>query len=166
MELIPIEYLKLVVEASKRILTKEWRDRQLAGQSSSTPFMSIKDSYNNKRAIFDTQDGLEDRIDRLTVMMGKLATKDNRINKLFEPQIYQNKRRGQNRNFYDKHNHNRRNYQNRYRSNRFDGRIQYGQNRGGLRYEQNYRNDNRGGNFRGNMRMYEKSGRQNNRGRI
>ena len=38
-------------------------DRQLAGQSSSTPFMSIKESYNNKTVTFDTQDGLEDKID-------------------------------------------------------------------------------------------------------
>ena len=58
-----------MVETVKRILTNENIDRQLVGQSSSTPFMSIKDSYN-KRATFDTQEGLEDRIDRLTVMMG------------------------------------------------------------------------------------------------
>ena len=48
---------------------KEMIDRQLAGQSSSTPLMNIKDSYN-KKVTFDTQDGLEDKIDRLTLMMG------------------------------------------------------------------------------------------------
>ena len=64
-----------MVETAKRILTKEKIDRQLAGQSSSTQFMSMKDSYNNKKVTFDTQDGLEDKIDRLTVMMDKLATK-------------------------------------------------------------------------------------------
>ena len=78
--------------------------RKLAGQSLSTPFMSIKDSYNNKKVTFDTWDGLEDKIDRLTVMMGKLATKDNKINKQFKPQIYQSKRRGTSRNVHDKHN--------------------------------------------------------------
>ena len=62
------------------------------------------------------QDGLEDKIDRLTVMMSKLATKDDGINKQFKPKIYQSKRRGQSRNFYDKHNYDQRNYQNRYRS--------------------------------------------------
>ena len=36
--------------------------------------MSIKDSYN-KRVTFDKQDGLEDKIDTLTVMMGKLVAK-------------------------------------------------------------------------------------------
>ena len=65
---------------------KEKIDRQLAGQSSSTPFMSIKDSYN-KKVTFDTQDGLEDKIDKLTVMMGKLATKDNGTNRQFKSQI-------------------------------------------------------------------------------
>ena len=46
--------------------------------------MSIKDSYN-KKATFDTQDGLEVKIDRLTVMMGKLTARENGINKQFKP---------------------------------------------------------------------------------
>ena len=94
-----------MVETAKRILTKEKRDRQLAGQSSSTPFMSIRDSYNNNKVTFETQDGSEDKIDRLTVMMSKLATKDDGTYKQFKSQIYQSKRRGQTRNFYDKHNY-------------------------------------------------------------
>ena len=40
-------------------------DRQVVGQSSSTPFMSMKDSHN-KKVTFYTQDGLEDKIDKLT----------------------------------------------------------------------------------------------------
>ena len=64
--------------------------------------MSIKDSYNNKEVTFDTQDGLEDKIDRLTVMMSKLAAKDNGTNKQFKSQIYQSKRRGQTKYFYNK----------------------------------------------------------------
>ena len=47
--LFPIEDLRQAVETAKRILTKEKKDRQSAGQSSSTPFMSIKDNYNNKK---------------------------------------------------------------------------------------------------------------------
>ena len=46
--LFPIDDLMQVVETAKRILTKEKIDKQLAGQSSSTPFMSIKDSYKKK----------------------------------------------------------------------------------------------------------------------
>ena len=128
-------------------------DRQLAGQSSSTPFMSIKDSYN-KKVTFDTQDGVEDKIERLTVMMGKQATRDNRINKQFKPQIYQSERRGQSRNIYDKFNYDRGSHHNRYKSNSSDRRIQYRQNRGRPRYEHNYSKFYRGGNFRGNMRTY------------
>ena len=40
--LFPIEDLRQAVETAKRISTKEKIDRQLARQSSSTPFMSIK----------------------------------------------------------------------------------------------------------------------------
>ena len=86
-------------------MTKEKIDRQLAGQTSPTPFMSIKESHNNQRVTFDTQDGLEDNIDRLTVMMNQLATKDDETYKQFKPHIYQSKRRGQSRNFYDRHNY-------------------------------------------------------------
>ena len=39
--LFPIEDLRQAVETAKGILTKEKIDRQLAGQSSSTPFMNI-----------------------------------------------------------------------------------------------------------------------------
>ena len=46
--LFPIDDLRQAVETSKRILTKEKIDRQLAGQSSSIPFMSIIDSYNKR----------------------------------------------------------------------------------------------------------------------
>ena len=41
--IIPIEDLRLVVETAKRILTKEKIDMQVAGKSTLTPFMSIKD---------------------------------------------------------------------------------------------------------------------------
>ena len=61
--LFPIEDFRHAVETAKRILTKEKIDRQLAGQSSSTPFMSLKDNYN-KKVTFDTWDGLEDKIDK------------------------------------------------------------------------------------------------------
>ena len=57
--LFPIEDLRLVVETAKRIITKEKIDRQLAGQSSLTPFMNIKDGYSSKKVTFDIQDGLD-----------------------------------------------------------------------------------------------------------
>ena len=81
--LFPIEYLRQAIETSIRILSKEKIDRQIVGHSSSTPFMNKKDSYN-KKVTFDTQDRLEDKIDRLRVMMSKLAAKDNGTNKQFK----------------------------------------------------------------------------------
>ena len=72
------------------------------GQSSSMPFMYIKDGYISKKVTFGTQDGLEEKLDRLTSMMSKLTTQDDCQNKHFKPMLYQSERRGQTRNFYEK----------------------------------------------------------------
>ena len=64
-------------------------DKQLVSQSS-TPFMSIKDNYN-KKVTFNTQDGLEEKIDRLTVIISKLTAKYDGLNKQFKPKIFQSK---------------------------------------------------------------------------
>ena len=63
----------------------------MAGQSSSTPFMNIKDWYISKKVTFDTQDSLDGKIDRLTSMMRKLTAKDDNWNKQFKPRIHQSK---------------------------------------------------------------------------
>ena len=68
--LCPIEDLWQVVETVKRILTKEKLDKQLTGQTSTSPFMSIREGANRKVS-FDTRDELEDKIDKLTVMLGR-----------------------------------------------------------------------------------------------
>ena len=151
--LFPIEDLRQAVETAKRILTKEKLDRKLTGQSLSIPFMSIRDGHNRKVS-FDTKEELGDKIDKLAVMIGKLATGDSGTGRQFKPQIHQSRGRGQNRHY------NERNCQNRYRSNNRSNsgdRGQYRQERGRPRYKQNYGR----GNFRGNMRSY---GRQNSRG--
>ena len=86
-----------MVDTVKRMLTKQKIDKQLAGQMSSTPFMSERDSQS-KRVSFNTPDDIEQKIDRLTVMMGKLATEDEGHPKPFKPQVYQSNRgRNQNR---------------------------------------------------------------------
>ena len=88
------------VETAKRILTKEKIDKQLAGQTCSTPFMSVRDRLN-KRVTFNTVDDLEQKIGRLTVMMGKLVTEDEGQPKQFRPQVYKpNRGRNQNRGKY------------------------------------------------------------------
>ena len=74
---------------SKRILTKEKLDRQLADQSSLTPFMNIKDGCGNKKVTFDMQYSLDDKVDRLTLMMSKLTAQDDNQNKQFKSMIYQ-----------------------------------------------------------------------------
>ena len=120
---------------------------------SSAPFMSIRVGHNRKVS-FDTKEELGDKIDKLAVMIGKLATRGSRTGRQFKPQIHQSRGRGQNRNY------NQRNYQNRYRLNNRSNsgdRGHYRQDRGRPRYKQNYRR----GNFRGNVQSY---GRQNIRG--
>ena len=87
--LFPIEDLRSAVETAKRILITEKIGRQLAGQSSLTPFMNIKDGYISKKVTFDTQDSLYEKIDRLTSLMSKLTAQDGNQNKQFKPKIYQ-----------------------------------------------------------------------------
>ena len=53
-------------------------------------------------------------------MTGKLAARDSGSGRQFKPQIYQGKRRGQNRDRYDGCSYNQQDYQNRYRSNSGD----------------------------------------------
>ena len=114
--LFPIEDLRQAVETAKRIMTKEKLDKQLAGQASASPFMSIKEGAS-KKVSFDTRDKLGDKIDKLTIMLGRLAAKDNNKKRTFKPQIYQCRGRGQNRGYSQRY------YQNRSRlSNRSSSR--------------------------------------------
>ena len=152
--MFPIEDLRQAVETAKRILTKEKLDKQLTGQTSTSPFMNIRDGTERKVS-FNARDELGDKIDKLTVMMSRLAAKDSNEKRPFKPQIYKSRGsypQGQNRSY------NQRGYQNRGRlGNRSDSRNrgQYGNNR--PRFQQNYRDNN----FQENTRGY---GRQNSRG--
>ena len=94
--LFPIENLRQAVETAKRILTKEKLDRPFTGQTSTSPFMNIRDG-TDKRVSFSTRDELGNKIDKLTVVMSKLAAKDNHERRPFKPQIY--KSRGQSRSY-------------------------------------------------------------------
>ena len=93
--------------------------------------MSIRHGHQ-RRVSFDTKEELGNKIDKLAVMIGKLATRDSRTNRQLKPQIHQSKGRDQNRNY------SQRNYQNRYRSNNRSNsrdRGQYRQDRSRPRYE-------------------------------
>ena len=83
--LFPIDD-RQAVETAKRILTKEKIDRQLSGQSLSRPFMSIKDNHS-RRVSFDTRKELGDKIDKLMVMIGKLAARDSRSGRQLNPNL-------------------------------------------------------------------------------
>ena len=48
--------------------------------------MNIKDNHN-RRVTFDIGDELGDKIDKLTVMIGKLAARDSRSGRQFKPPI-------------------------------------------------------------------------------
>ena len=91
--LFPIDDLRQAVEIAKRILTKEKLDKQLTGQTTTSPFMSVRDG-TNRRVSFNAREELGDKIDKLTVIMSKLAAKDSHERRPFKPQIY--KSRGQN----------------------------------------------------------------------
>ena len=60
--LFPIENLRQAVDTAKRILTKEKLDKQLTGQTSTSPFMSIREGAD-KRVSFNARDELGDKID-------------------------------------------------------------------------------------------------------
>ena len=69
--MFPIEDLRQPVETAKRILTNEKLDKQVTGQASTSPFMSIKEGAG-RRVAFDIREELGDKIDKLTVMIGRL----------------------------------------------------------------------------------------------
>ena len=73
--LFPIEDLRQAIDTAKRILTKEKLDKWLTGQTSTSPFMSVRDG-TDRRVSFNTRDELGDKIDKLTVVMSKLAAID------------------------------------------------------------------------------------------
>ena len=138
------------MDTAKRILTKEKLDKQLTGQTSTSSFISIREEASRKVS-FDTRDELGDKIDKLTVMLGRLAAKDNNEKRPLKPQIYQSRGRGKNRGY------SQRNDQNRL-SNRLSSRDrgQFRQDNGRLRFQQSYRCSN----FQDSARGY---GRQNSR---
>ena len=63
--------------------------------------MSIKDGHNSKKVTFDIQEGLDDKIDKLTSMMSKLTVQGDNQNRQFKPKMYQSRWRGQSRKYYD-----------------------------------------------------------------
>ena len=93
----PIDNLREVVQTAKRFLTKEKRDRQMTGQSS-TPFMKLIEK-KRKTVKFDARDTLEKtskNMERMMVLMDKMYIKLDQKEVPYKSQIYQ-RGRGQNR---------------------------------------------------------------------
>ena len=76
MDTIPYRRFKASSRDGKKNIDQKKLDKQLTGQTSTSPFMSIREGTNRKVSI-ETRDKLQDRIDKLTVMLGRLAAKDN-----------------------------------------------------------------------------------------
>ena len=85
--LFPIEDLRQAVDTAKRILTKEKLDKQLAGQTSTNLLMNVIDGTEKKMS-FNTRDELGDKIDKLTIVMSRLAAKNSHEKRPFGPKIY------------------------------------------------------------------------------
>ena len=103
--LFSINNLRDVVDAAKRLLTKEKIDRWLSVQSGATaPFMKVGDvHHSNKTVSFNMQDPIREQLENLTSMVYNMSIQQEENNKPFKPQIHQKKRRGQNRqNFGDR----------------------------------------------------------------
>ena len=99
--LFPIEDLRQAVDTTKRILTKEKLDKQLTGLTSTSAFMNIRDGTERKVS-FNARDELGDKIEKLTVMMGRLIAKDSNEKRSFKPQMYKSRGsypQGQNRSY-------------------------------------------------------------------
>ena len=76
--------LRQTVDTAKRILTKEKLDKQLTGQTSTSPFMNVRDETERKVS-FNARYELGDKIDKLTVVMSRLAAKDSHEKSPFKP---------------------------------------------------------------------------------
>ena len=174
--LYPIDNLRVAVETPKRVLTMEKIGRQMSGQSSAMPFMRVSNDNNystknscKKGVTFDVLETLEknsDSIDKLTSLVSKMNVKMvKQYETQYTPQVYQGRRRGQNRCKYRQDNYQPRNrsysrdqnmsyrgrgnYDRSYRSS-YRGRVR--DNYGYDNRQENYRQNDRHGNYRQNDR--------------
>ena len=97
--LYPINELRVVVETTKRVLTKEKIDKQRAGQSSTSPFMkaSQKSKKNCEKGVsfgaLETIERNSDSIDKLTSLVNKMNMKMDRTETQYRPRVYQGRNR-------------------------------------------------------------------------
>ena len=97
--LFPINNFRDALDGTRRVLTKENPDKQLSGQAgTTTPFMKVGDiSHSDKKVSFKVQDPIREQLENLTSMVYYMSMEKKENSKLFKPQIYQKRGRGQNR---------------------------------------------------------------------
>ena len=78
MDTVPHRIPKASSRNSKENIDQRKLDKQLTGQASTSPFMTIREGAS-RRVSFDTRDKCGDKIDKLTVMLGRLAANTVRI---------------------------------------------------------------------------------------
>ena len=102
-----MENLWQAVKTAKRVLMKEKIDRQLSGLSSTAPFMKVCDAHKSstcktskKAVLFNALETIErtkTSVDKHASLVSKMKVQVDRCGIQYKPQVYQSKRRGQNR---------------------------------------------------------------------
>ena len=107
--LFSINNLRDAVDAAKRVQTKEKIDRQISGQSATTtPFMKVRNiHHSNKTVSFNTHDPIREQLESLTSMVYNMSIHKEDNSRPFKAQIYQVKRRSQNRQIFGVRDRNR-----------------------------------------------------------
>ena len=121
--LFPINNLREVIDTAKRVMNKEKLDKQLTGQASNiSPFIKlVDDTHSGQQKMLSPQD-----LEAISFMMYNMSLQQGKTGKLFKPQVYQRRGRGQ-RHSYDR---------DRSRNNSRQGQS-FGQNRCGNEYRSN-----------------------------
>ena len=171
----PINNLREAEDTAKRVLNKEKLDKQLTGQASNIcPFMKMRDIANSgQKVLMKSQD-----LEAVTSMMCNMSLQQGKAKKLFKPQVYQKRGRGQKQN-YDRDrsiNNNRQGQgfgQNRCRNDyKRNGYIQNfsrndGRDRGRRSFNRSYSSDRSRSRERNlSLRRYNNNNRQNGSSRF
>ena len=106
--LFSINNLRDVVDATKRVLTKEKIDKQLSGQSdTTTPFMKVGDvPHSSKKVSLTAKDPIKEQLENLISMVYNMSIQKEENNRP-KPKIYPKRGWGQNRQKFSNRDRNR-----------------------------------------------------------
>ena len=140
--MFPINNLQEAVDAAKRALTKQKLDKQLSGQTAnSTPSMNMEDTvHSGKKMLIKPQDSLKERLENLTSMMYNMSIQQQEGKKLFKPQVYPKRGKGQRRQNFGKRDRSRNNDRKRQNFRETQNGCRNGNRRGN--YRQNFGRSN------------------------